>query len=84
MTDKELLLFAWVLRYIEGDDENAPLGLHRLEYRLKRQQQRRLLDERRLGVAEGPSRYEKNLARLIEVYKSIDPDDSKRWPKLNP
>jgi hypothetical protein len=80
-TEEELKLFAWVIISIEGA-ERAAVGLFRLEHELDIQRQDRITKEKQRGIHGTETEQERNLARLINVYKGIDPKNVKDWPRM--
>jgi hypothetical protein len=82
-SDKKLKIFAYVLWHYYRPMNEQEVGLYRLERWLKRAEQLRIESGRRYGTS-GASQREKNLIRLIELYKTIRPDDPHDHPRQDP
>ena len=80
VSDRHLKIFAYVIWYYYRPMEEHELGLYRMQRLLEREKQRTKEDHKRYGEAR-PSDREKNLTRLIEVYKNIRPEDPSDEPR---
>ena len=80
-SNEELKLIAYVFWHYYTPQEEQEVGLYRLKHRLKQMQTRRAESAKLTGRAIAPSLREENLARLIEIYQKINPNDPKDWPR---
>jgi len=76
-TDKRLKIFAYVIRTVHGQE----LGQFRIERLFETKKAERGRVARKSGGEVPAGTSEKNLVRLIQIYKTIDPGDIADWPK---
>ena len=77
VTDRELKIHAYVIRLDCGEE----VGLLRIQRTLEQCGKEREEYAKRRGIEFDVSIREKNLSRLIEIYKAIRPDDPRDWPR---
>ena len=70
-----------ILAYVIWLDCGEEVGLLRIQRALEQCQNERDKHEKTRGLNIGPSMRERNLSRLIEMYKTINPNDPKDWPR---
>ena len=80
-SDEELKLIAYVLWHYYAPQDEQDVGLFRIERLLEREKAEWEKYAKTRGLELGPSVRQTNLSRLIEMYKTINPNDPKDWPR---
>lgn len=79
-SDTELKIFAYLVWCHYAPQHEQEVGMFRMERLLEREKAERKKYAKTHRLDLGRSIREKNLSRLIEIYKAISPNDPKDWP----